>query len=58
MYFPLRNADSSRYYLQGIVSAGISDDTGKCDPNKYSVFTRVGRYAQWIIRTLSHYDVF
>jgi secreted trypsin-like serine protease len=56
MVFPLKSEDTTRWYLQGIVSAGLSD-RGKCDPEKYSVFTRVGRYASWITRTLSHYDV-
>jgi len=56
MYFPTKDSDNTRWYLQGLVSVGLTDETGKCDPNQFSVFTRVGRYADFIIRTLSEKD--
>lgn len=41
--------DSNRYYLQGIVSSMSRKlSTDHCDPNQYTVFTKVAIYAQWI----------
>jgi secreted trypsin-like serine protease len=56
MVFPLKNSDFTRWFLQGIVSVGFADDQGKCKASQYSIFTRVGRYADWIVRTLSEQD--
>ena len=43
-------------FFAGVVSVGIPDKEGNCDPTKYSTFTRVGRYADWIVRQLTEYD--
>lgn len=41
--------DSNRYYLQGIVSLSSRQlSTDHCDPNQYTIFTKVAIYAQWI----------
>ena len=56
MYFPTKDTDNTKWYLQGLVSVGVSDESGKCDPKQFSVFTRIGRYADFISRILSEHD--
>ncbi|CAG7819457.1 unnamed protein product [Allacma fusca] len=55
MVFPSGSGPDQRYYIQGIVSAGVPDpdDQTKCDTRQYALFTRVGRYADWLVRTLT-----
>ncbi|CAL8089770.1 unnamed protein product [Orchesella dallaii] len=58
IYFPINTGTSSRWYLQGLVSVGIGsqDGTKRCDPTRYSIFTRISPYADWIVRILSEND--
>lgn len=43
----LRSYD--RYYLKGIVSVGPrKKSTDYCDPDQYTIFTKVGIYVKWI----------
>lgn len=56
IYFPVSSGGVSRWYLQGLVSVGISDENKKCDPTRYSVFTKISPYADWIVRVLSERD--
>jgi hypothetical protein len=55
MVFPSGEGADLRYYLQGIVSVGVPDpnNRNRCNSNQYSLFTRVGRFADWIVRTLT-----
>lgn len=56
MYFPLQDTDDKKWYIQGLVSVGITDIDRTCKPEVFSVFTRLGRYADFITRTLSEFD--
>jgi len=42
--------ESRRYFVQGVVSAGISSygQGGGCDPKYYTVFTKVSKFRTWI----------
>lgn len=43
-----------RYYLEGIVSVSPRQKTtDHCDPNQYTIFTKVGIYAKWIENSLN-----
>jgi len=55
MVFPSGEGESLRWYLQGIVSVGAPDpeSRGKCSQKEYALFTTVGRFADWIVRTLT-----
>jgi len=59
-YFKAIVKGTSRWYIQGLVSYGVpeSNDPKKCASAQYAVFTRVGRYADWIVRTLSRDNLF
>jgi len=53
-YFRARSQGSYRWYIQGLVSYGVPDsDKRSCATSQYAIFTRVGRYGDWIVRTLS-----
>lgn len=58
IYFPVQSVGSSRWYLQGLVSVGVGaqDGSNKCDPTRFSIFTRISPYADWIVRVLSERD--
>jgi dynein heavy chain len=54
LYFRAVNKGNSRWYIQGLVSYGVPEEgSKKCSSVHYAVFTRVGRYGDWIVRTLS-----
>lgn len=36
------------YYLKGIISAGAVDLFGECEPQRYSVFTDINKFTDWI----------
>lgn len=53
-YFKAIVKGATRWYIQGLVSYGVPKEGSKqCSSSHYTVFTRVGRYADWIVRTLS-----
>lgn len=58
IYFPVSSGGTSRWYLQGLVSVGITaqDGSNRCDPTRFSVFTKISPYADWIVRVLSEND--
>lgn len=37
-----------RYYIRGIVSLALLDNTGKCNVNTYSLFTDIIEFDGWI----------
>lgn len=44
-----------RYHLKGIVSISPRKElTDRCDPNQYTIFTKVGIYVKWIENYLKH----
>ncbi|XP_055326906.1 modular serine protease-like [Sitodiplosis mosellana] len=44
-----------RYFLKGIVSVSPrKKSTDQCDPNQYTVFTKVGIYVKWIENYLNY----
>ena len=48
--------DSGPFFIQGIVSHGqktATDGSVVCDPNKYSIFTRVGAFKAWMAEVLA-----
>lgn len=46
---------NGRHYLQGIVSISPrKPSTDYCDPNQYTIFTKVGIYVKWIENHLKH----
>lgn len=48
-------APDGRHYLQGIVSVSPrKQSTDHCDPNQYTIFTKVGIYVKWIENYLKH----
>ncbi|XP_031621148.1 modular serine protease-like [Contarinia nasturtii] len=50
----IRKSDG-RHYLQGIVSISPrKQSTDHCDPNQYTIFTKVGIYVKWIENYLKH----
>lgn len=52
LVFPIEK-DPERYNLQGIVSVSPRRiGTSFCDPNYYTVFTKVGMYVGWIYEAL------
>lgn len=53
-YFKAIVKGAKRWYIQGLVSYGVpKEGSKKCSSTHYTVFTRVGRYADWMVRTLS-----
>jgi hypothetical protein len=46
-------ANAKKLILQ---SVGIAHENGRCKPEEFSVFTRLGRYADFISRTLMELD--
>ncbi|XP_021965233.2 uncharacterized protein LOC110860489 isoform X2 [Folsomia candida] len=53
-YFRANVKGSTRWYVQGLISFGVPDSkAGTCSSSQYAIFTRVGRYGDWIVRTLS-----
>lgn len=47
----------TKWFLRGIVSAGIRDDeTQSCDLKSYSVFTDVTKFTNWIQQQISTYS--
>jgi len=40
--------DGSAYYLRGIVSASLNNQTYECDVDTYSIFTNVLKFTDWI----------
>jgi secreted trypsin-like serine protease len=53
-YFRALVRGSTRWYIQGLVSYGVPDSKfGTCSSSQYAIFTRVGRYGDWLVRTLS-----
>lgn len=47
-YYALNSYSSPSFVIQGIVSVAQVDNLKKCDVNKYSLFTNVGRFVDWI----------
>lgn len=46
LYFPMKN---DRWCVQGLVSLSPRRlSTSFCDPEKYTIFTKVGLYVKWI----------
>jgi len=53
-YFRAVVRGTTRWYIQGLVSYGQPSEGSKiCSSSQYAIFTRVGRYGDWIVRTLS-----
>lgn len=40
----------STFYINGIVSSSLFDESRNCDVSKYSIFTNVAKYHDWIIK--------
>jgi dynein heavy chain len=54
MYFKAITRGHTRWYIQGLVSYGVPQQgSRRCASRHYAVFTRVGRYGDWLVRTLS-----
>jgi len=53
-YFRASVRGTTRWYVQGLVSYGVPDSKpGSCASSQYAIFTRVGRYGDWLLRTMS-----
>lgn len=57
LVFAFGSDTDKRWYIQGIVSVGIPTADGiTCDSSQFSFFTRVGKYADWIIKVADRAD--
>jgi secreted trypsin-like serine protease len=53
-YFRATIREATRWYIQGLVSYGLPDaDKKTCTSSHYAIFNRVGRYGDWLLRTLA-----
>ncbi|ODM96450.1 Limulus clotting factor C [Orchesella cincta] len=52
-YFKAIVKGATRWYIQGWSVMEFQGRSKQCSSSHYTVFTRVGRYADWIVRTLS-----
>lgn len=55
----MKSKNDNKFYLRGIVSAGIVDVYyGTCNDREYVVFTDVAAYSDWIMNYNSLYGEF
>lgn len=51
--FYVKAAENSRWVTMGIVSGAIAEITRGCDINKFSLYTNVARFTDWITQIMN-----
>ena len=51
-FYALHSTQSSRFLVKGIVSSSLLDNYRNCDVNKFSLYTNVARFVNWIGRKM------